>query len=134
MRSPTTRRPPASMRAMAPPMAALRTASGLMIPNVLSMAMLLLRLLDEGGDGLAQVRGGRCDGDPGVLQGRDLVLRAPLATRDDGAGVAHASPGWGRDARDEGGHRLLHLLLDEAGGVFLGRPADLTDEQHGLGL
>src|SRR5687767_7563024 len=124
-----TLRPPFSRVSMTPPMAPLATASGLMIPNVLSMAIcccsssdFLLTcwraLLQKRGDRLAEVGGGGGDGDAGGAHGGHLVLRSALAAADDGAGVSHAAARGGRHPGDEAGDRLLHVRLHEGGGVF----------------
>src|SRR5262245_23443905 len=48
--------------------------------------------------------------------------------------MSHPASGGSRLACDETDDRLLELVLDVRGGVFLGVAADLADEHHGLSL
>ncbi len=48
--------------------------------------------------------------------------------------MAHAASGRRGRARDEGRHRLLHVLLDVGGGVFLAGAADFADENDRVGI
>src|SRR5688572_28148242 len=78
--------------------------------------------------------GGRArDLDARGLQRRDLVLGRALASRDDGAGVAHALAGWCGLAGDERGDGLLHLRLDELGRALLRVAADLAHHEDRAG-
>jgi hypothetical protein len=52
------------------------------------------------------------------------------AAADDSSGVAHPSPGWCGNARDEGNDGLGHLSLDEIGGLLLQSATDFPDEDH----
>src|SRR5213076_353381 len=69
-----------------------------------------------------------------------FIAGVALTAGDDRAGMAHAAAGRGGDAGDEADHRLLAatlgLVLDELGGVLLGRTADFTDhdDRGGLGV
>src|SRR3546814_2839908 len=71
------------------------------------------------------------------LHRRDLVLGLALPAGDDRTGVAHAAARRRADARDEADHRLLAatagLVLQELGGLFFGRAADLADHDDRLG-
>src|SRR3546814_1470852 len=64
----------------------------------------------------------------------DLLARP---AGDDRTGVAHAAARRRADARDEADHRLLAatagLVLQELGGLFFGRAADLADHDDRLG-
>src|SRR3546814_11702904 len=71
------------------------------------------------------------------LHRRDLVLGLALPAGDDRTGVAHAAARRRADARDEADHRLLAatagLVLQEMGGPFFGRAADLADHEDRMG-
>src|SRR6266540_2817438 len=78
--------------------------------------------------------GSRPDPHAAGLEGFLLRLRRPRRARDDRARVAHRLAGRGGEAGDVGDDRLRHLRLDEGGGLLLVVAADLTDEDHELGL
>src|SRR4051794_516672 len=69
--------------------------------------------------------------DAGGFHGGGLGTGVSFAAGDDCAGMAHAAAGGRGDAGNEARDRLpaaaLGLVLDELGGVFLGRAADLAD-------
>src|SRR5580698_11119945 len=94
----------------------------------------LIESSQESGDGLAELCRRRRDGDVRLAKSGDLLGRRPLAAADDGARVPHPLAGWRGLAGDEGGDRLLHVGLDEAGGLLLGGPADLADHEDRLRL
>src|SRR5262245_37573447 len=96
-----------------PPTADFATASGLTIPNVLSMAIvgLFSPSTHETRDGLSQLGGRRRDRDARFFQGGDLLGRRSLAAADDRARVAHALAGRRGLAGDERRDRLLHVRL-----------------------
>ena len=79
-------------------------------------------------------RGRRRDGDAGGLQRGDFSGGGAFAAGDDGAGVAHAAAGRSGGAGDEGGDRLLAMVLSPRGGAFLGIAADFADHDDGFGL
>ena len=58
--------------------------------------------------------GERATATPAASSAAILSIARALAARDDRAGVAHALAGRRVLAGDEGGDRLLHVLLDEA--------------------
>src|SRR4051794_23152228 len=95
---------------------------------------LLLQHLDQR---FAEPRGRRRDFDPRLLHRSDLRFGVALATRDDRAGVSHATAGRRRAPRDEADHRLLAaalgLVLEKLRGVLLGAAADLADHDDRLG-
>mmetsp|Transcript_11109 Transcript_11109/g.26212 ORF Transcript_11109/g.26212 Transcript_11109/m.26212 type:complete len:306 (+) Transcript_11109:112-1029(+) len=73
--------------------------------------------------------------DSGCLQGFDLVLGRALAARDDGAGVAHAAPRRGRDARNEGHHGLVRaVLLNPVCRLLFRGTADLANHDDTFSL
>src|ERR1700756_2390585 len=80
----------------------------------------LQRLLHGG----AEVRRGTHGDDTGPLQRGKLLVGRALAAGDDGAGMAHALARGGGDTGDVGHHRLLHMVLDVLGRLFLGGAAD----------
>src|SRR3546814_16769862 len=65
------------------------------------------------------------------------TLFRALPAGDDRTGMAHAAAGRRADAGDEADHRLLAatagLVLQELGGLFFGRAADLADHDDRLG-
>src|SRR5690349_1943024 len=65
---------------------------------------------------------------------RHLLGGRAAAARDDRAGVPHALAGRRGLAGDERHDRLLHVLADELGGLFLVAAADLAHEHDGFGL
>src|SRR5262245_23420787 len=126
MRWAMTRSPPASSMATTSPILFVCTASGLMMENVRSIDMTSLLKqagLEQAGECLSHLRRRPRHPDAGRLQGGDLVLRGPLAARDDGASVAHAFAGRCGLAGDEARHRLLHVRLGEGGRFLLGGAA-----------
>ena len=62
-----------------------------------------------------------------------LVGRRALSAGDDGPGVAHAAPGRGGLAGDEAHDGLLDVGLYIGGSGLLGRSANFTDQDDGLG-
>src|SRR5204863_9865085 len=72
-------------------------------------------------------------GDPasGGLECLDLRGGGPLRARDDRSRVPHLLAGRRSNAGDVRDNRLRHLRADELRGLFLGRPADLTDHDDG---
>ena len=89
---------------------------------------------DHLGHQLARGSGVRRNAHAGVFEHGHLRLRGSLRAGDDRARVAHLLAGWRRDAGDVAHDRLRHPRLDELRGLFLGRPADLAEHDHGLGL
>src|ERR1700745_1546100 len=83
--------------------------------------------LDDGFADLGEVLD---DGDAGGTQGGDLGGVGAAASLAERAGGPHAAPLGGALARDEAEHGLRHVLLEEAGGLLLGRAADLADHDH----
>src|SRR6266542_6435949 len=78
----------------------------------------------------SDVGGGTDDGDPGGLQGLDLVGGRTFAAGDDGARVAHAASrgrGLSRDKRDD---RFLEVPGDVTRGCLLRQTSDLPDQDH----
>src|ERR1700682_4156728 len=131
-RAARTLRPFCSKRAMICPATFLAIASGLMMVSVRSTGMGSassfrgLFFADDAGDGGAHVGGALHRGDARGLHGLHLLGGGPFATRDDGAGMPHASSGRRRLAADESDHGLRDVGRDEGGGTFLGRAAALA--------
>src|SRR5207248_10143671 len=115
---------PSSMARIAPTWF-LATASGLTIESVRSILSLQggFHRRAELGRALRHANARR-------LEGLDLVRRGPLPSRDDRAGMPHSLSLRSGLAADESGHRLLHVMLDELGGLLLGVTADLADHDH----
>src|ERR1700722_6776083 len=88
----------------------------------------------HGSEGACHIARRRRDAHAGGLERLDLLGGSPLAPRDDGPGVAHAFSLGRRGARDEGGHRLVHLLPDELRCPLLRTAADLTDKDDAVGV
>src|SRR6202008_4491405 len=88
--------------------------------------------------GLSEPGGRGRAGNAGRFHRGGLGAGIALAAGDDGAGMAHAAAGRRGDAGDEADHRLLAaafgLVLEELGGVFLGRAADLADHDDRGGV
>ena len=91
--------------------------------------------LEEFDHGLADVGDGVRDGNACRVERCDLIRRRALAAGDDGAGVAHALARRRLTPCDEGGDGLVrHVFLDPLRRVLLGRAADLTDDEDGVGV
>ena len=92
-------------------------------------------LLEKLDHGLADVGDGVRDGNACRVERCDLIRRRALAAGDDGAGMAHALARRRLTSCDKGGDRLVrHVLLDPLCRVLLGRAADLTDDEDGVGV
>ena len=100
------------------------------------MALVVEALFFEEFDhGLADVGDGVRDGDACRIERCDFVCRRALAAGDDGAGMAHTLARRRLTPCDEGGDGLVrHVLLDPLCRVLLGRAADLTDDEDGVGV
>src|ERR1051325_5903148 len=130
MRSPA----PSSMARIAP-IWFLPTASGLTIESVRSIRSRTFRC--KGGfHRRAELGRALCQANARRLEGLDLVRCGPLPSRDDRSGMPHSLSLRSGLAADSPGHRLLHVLLDELGGLLFGVAADLADHDHtgGLGI
>src|SRR6267143_3598879 len=127
-----TLKPAFSRRARIWPATPLATASGLMMASVRSIVM-PASFPEHLRDGRAHVGGAPDERGPRLLQRSHLLRRGALPSGDDGAGVAHASPGRRGLAADERDDRLLDAALDEGRRVLLGGPADLADQHDRLG-
>jgi hypothetical protein len=78
------------------------------------------------------------DLDAGISERLDLGISTARLARDDGSGMAHTTARWRCHARNERNHwlrlRSRVSLLQELGGLLLGRTSDLTDQDDALGL
>lgn len=74
------------------------------------------------------------DLDAGLLERLDLGIGTARLARDDGAGVAHTTTWWRRQACDERHDGLLArarvVRSQVLGCLLLGRASDLTDQDY----
>src|SRR5438445_13112886 len=97
--------------------------------------MCLLSSLQHLQHGAAERRWRVRDGEASASHRLHLVLSGAGAAGNNRARVAHAAARGCGDARDEADNGLLYLAaLDEIGGFFLGRAADLADHDDRLSL
>src|SRR6185437_5862656 len=85
-------------------------------------------------DGDAEVGGTLGHGDAGLVQRLDLVGGRATAAADDGARMAHALPRRSCLTGDERRHGFRDAQLDILRRAFLGRAANLTNQQDCLCL
>ena len=77
----------------------------------------------------AQLGGGACGGNTGLLEGRVLAPAVPVATGDDNLCLAHVLAARRGHSSDVGDHWLGRVGLDVLG-RRLARPPDLPDQDR----
>src|SRR5215467_10468610 len=93
-----------------------------------------VHLLQNGGDGGAELRGSFHCADAGCCHGGVFILRGALTAADDRACVPHAAA-WRRSlACDEADHGLFHVGFDPCRSLFFRVAADLANQNYGVGV
>src|ERR1700683_4227584 len=113
------------------------TVAGSAVESVELIALKLLRGSTgaEGArDGVADVCRALHDVHARGAERRHFLRCRTFSTRDDRTGMTHAPSGGRGLPGDEADDGLLERGFDERRGLFFGAPADLADEQDGLGF